>query len=94
MNTNRLIAIAALSTLATFGAHADEFYGSQHALQFDGQRSRAEVQAEALNPVQITNGGTGVLQVTPTGVTRAEVRAEAAAALRAGEIPQGEMAYM
>ncbi|MGE0497705.1 MAG: DUF4148 domain-containing protein [Ramlibacter sp.] len=94
MKATHILAIASLSTLAAFGAHADEYYGSQYAQQIDGQRSRAEVQAEARNPVMISNGGTGVHAVVKSGLDRAEVRAEAAAALRAGEIPQGETGLM
>jgi hypothetical protein len=45
MNTTRLLLAATLAATG-FAAHADEADGSQHALQFDGQRTRAEVQAE------------------------------------------------
>ena len=94
MNTTRLITIAALSAAAAFGAHADEADGSQFAARADSQRSRAEVQAEARNPVRISNGSTGVHAVTQSGVDRSEVRAQAAAAVRNGTIPQGELGMM
>ena len=93
MKTTHFFAIAALSA-AAFGAHADEADGSQFSVQVDSQRSRAEVQAEARNPVKITNGGTGYIGLTQSGVERAEVRAQAAAAVRNGTIPQGEMTVM
>ncbi len=94
MNTTRIFAIAALSAAAAFGAHADEADGSQFSVQVESQRSRAEVQAEARNPVKITNGSTGYIGQTQSGVERAEVRAAAAAAVRNGTIPQGEMTVM
>ena len=93
MKTTHIFAIAALSA-AAFGAHADEADGSQFAAQIDSQRSRAEVQAEARNPVQISNGSTGYIGLTQSGMARADVRAQAAAAVRNGTIPQGEMTVM
>ena len=67
MNT-KLIAIAALSSFAAFGAHA--FQGEQNPLPpqpFESTLSRAEVKAEARNPVKISNGGTGVLVTNSRG---------------------------
>ncbi len=93
MKTAHIFAIAALSA-AAFGAHADEADGSQFAAQIDSQRSRAEVQAEARNPVKISNGSTGVFTLPQSVADRAEVRAAAAAAVRNGTIPQGEMTVM
>lgn len=93
MKTAHILAIAALSTVA-FGAHADEADGSQFAVQVESQRSRAEVQAEARNPVKISNGSTGVFTLAQPMADRAEVRAAAAAAVRSGAIPQGEMTVM
>jgi hypothetical protein len=52
------------------------------------------VRTEAAMPVRISNGSTGVIGVTSSGLKRADVRAEAAAALRAGRIPQGETGLM
>jgi hypothetical protein len=84
MNATKLLSIAALSTLAAFGAHAD-----------DGDtRSVAEVRAEARNPIVVTEGSTGPVAVQATGVTRESVRAQAIAALREGDIPSGEMGTM
>lgn len=94
MKTTQLFAVAAFSALAAFGAHADEADGSQFAVQFNSTRSVAEVRAEALTPVKISNGGTGFVGVTTSGLERSVVRAKAIAALRNGEIPQGEIGYM
>ncbi|MGE0331195.1 MAG: DUF4148 domain-containing protein [Ramlibacter sp.] len=93
MKTAHIFAIAALSA-AAFGAHADEADGSQFAVQVESQRSRAEVQAEARNPVKISNGSTGVFTLPQSVAERAEVRAAAAAAVRNGTIPRGEMTVM
>lgn len=78
MNIQR-IAITALAGFTVFGAQA--FQGEQNNLQpqpFESMRSRAEVRAEALKPVQITNGGTGVAQPTSMA-NRDQVRAGARA---------------
>lgn len=94
MKTTKLFAVAALSAFAAFGAHADEADGSQFAASVTSTRSVAEVRAEALNPVKISNGSTGFVGVTNSGLERSTVRAQAIAALRDGEIPQGELGYM
>lgn len=93
-STTRRIALAAFATLSAFAAHADEADGSDRALSFTSTRSVAEVRAEALMPQRITNGGTGVIGVTSSATTRADVRAQAAAAVRSGRIPQGEAGTM
>ncbi len=93
MKTTHFFAIAALSA-AAFGVHADEADGSQFSVQVESQRSRAEVQAEARNPVKISNGSTGVIAMPQSGTDRAEIRAAAAAAVRNGTIPQGELGVM
>jgi hypothetical protein len=41
-------------------------------------------------PLQITNGGTGFIGVTSSGVTRASVREELVMAIRSGQISHGE----
>lgn len=93
-STTRLIAISAFAALSAFAAHADEADGSERVLSFHSSRSVAEVRAEAAMPVHITNGGTGFIGVTRSAVSRADVRAQAAAALRAGRISQGEIGLM
>ena len=88
---NSTIRLLALSAAA---AHADEADGSERALSFTSTRSAADVRAEALTPQRITNGGTGFIGVTSSGVSRAEVRSQAAAAVRSGRISQGEIGLM
>ena len=46
--TARFLSVAAVAAFAAFGAHADEADGSQFALKFDTNRTRAEVAAEAV----------------------------------------------
>lgn len=90
MNT-KIIAIAALSGFAAFGAHA--YQGEENPLppqQFKSMQSRASVQSEAGRGVKISNGGTGVMAVNST-TDRARVRAAAIAATRDGTANYGEM---
>ncbi len=94
MKTTNLFAVTAFATLAAFGAHADEADGSQYGIKATSVRTVAEVKAEAKTPVKISNGSTGFIGVTQSGTDRAAVRADAAAALRAGQISQGEIGVM
>ena len=90
MNT-KIIAIAALSGFAAFGAQA--YQGEENPLppqQFKSMQSRASVQSEAVRPVNISNGGTGVMAINSTA-DRARVRAAAVAATRDGTANYGEM---
>jgi len=87
----KLIAIATLAGCAAFGAQA--FQGEENPTPpqpFQSMQSRAAVQAQARQPVQISNGGTGVLTPSNAGVDRAAVRATAVAAARAGSRFYGE----
>ena len=94
MKTTKLFAVAALSAFAAFGAHADEADASQFSVTVTSARSAAEVKAEALNPIKISNGSTGFVGVTQSGLQRDTVRTQAISALLNGEIPQGEIGYM
>ena len=94
MKTTKLLAVAALSAFAAFGAHADEPDASQFSVTVTSARSAAEVKAEALNPIKISNGSTGFVGVTQSGLQRDTVRTQAISALLNGEIPQGEIGYM
>ena len=94
MKTTKLFAVAALSAFAAFGAHADEADGSQFTVNVNSTRSVAEVRAEALTPLKISNGSTGFIGLTSSSLNRGTVRTQAISALRNGEIPQGEVGYM
>jgi hypothetical protein len=81
MKSSRLVLAAVLSTIA-FGALADEADGSQNVLQFQGTKTRAEVQAEL---AQHKKAGVNVYSISYNPVmgfqsekSRAEVQAELA----------------
>lgn len=93
MNVSRILSIAALAAVASFGAHADEADGSQFALQAETNRTRAEVQAEAATVAATRSqepAGSRVLSVQ-SSADRAAVRAQAAEAVRTGQISYGEV---
>ena len=87
------IAYAVFATLGlSAGAHA--FQGEQNPLPpapFQSTQSRAEVQAQARQPVQIGNGGTGVARPTAGTLDRAAVRAGALGVTRQGAATYGEV---
>lgn len=94
MNASKFLAVAALSLLASVGAHADEADGSQFALKFEGNRTRAEVQAEAATVAKTRStepNGSRVLARVNSTTDRETVRAQAAEAVRLGKISSGEI---
>ena len=91
-----IAAVAAFASFASFGVHADEADASQFATKFDTNRTRAEVQAEAATVAQtrsIEPAGSRVVTYKSTA-DRAAVRAQAAEAVRTGQIPRGEFSAM
>ena len=88
--SHRILAIAALSGLCTVDAQA--FQGEQNPLPpqpFQSMQSRSAVRAEARQPMQISNGGTGA--APRVGMAdRAEVRAGARAITANGAATYGE----
>jgi hypothetical protein len=93
--TARFLSLAAVAAFVSFGAQADEADSSQFALKFDTNRTRAEVQADAAvaQTRSIEPAGSRVVTYTSTA-DRAAVRAQAAEALRTGQIPSGEFSAM
>ena len=94
--TARFLSVAAVAAFASFGAQADEADSSQFALKFDTNRTRAEVQAEAVVEAKTHSmepAGSRVVTY-PSTADRAAVRAQAAEALRTGQIPHGEFSAM
>jgi hypothetical protein len=93
-----LFAIAALATIVSGAAFAGEADPSgQYALQIEGTRTRAEVQAEAVAAVQ--SGATAPSAIPTSSKVQAPVkstldartvRAQAAEAVRLGQIAYGE----
>jgi len=97
MNAKFLIAAAALATVVSGVARADDApASSQFAIKFDGNRTRAEVMADAARvPAtrSLEPAGSRVLVVPASTVTKQAVRAEAVEALRLGKIPSGEASF-
>ena len=93
MNAKLLIAVAAFAAAASGVARADEADASQFAVKFEGQRTRAEVRAEAATVAarrSIEPAGSRVAAPIQSKVDAKVVRAQAAEALRLGQIPAGE----
>ena len=94
MNTKSIIALAAFAALASTGVRADEADASQYAAQFQGSRTRAEVQAEAVTVAATRStepAGSRIAAPVKSAVDAREVRAQAAQALRLGQISHGEV---
>ncbi|HYE70769.1 MAG TPA: DUF4148 domain-containing protein [Ramlibacter sp.] len=94
MNTKSLLAIAALAVLASTGARADEADASQFAVKFEGNRTRAEVQAEAAKVAStrsVEPAGSRVAAPVKSTVEAQTLRAQAAEAVRLGQISYGEV---
>ena len=95
MNASKLFAVTALAALTSFGAFAGEAdYAEHNAQAFTSVRTVQEVRAEAAqvakNRSTEPNGSRVAPRVT-SSLDRAAVRAETVAAVRAGQIPSGEL---
>jgi hypothetical protein len=97
MKSSKFFAVAALAAVASFGAHADEADASQFVHKFEGNRARAEVQAEA---AKVASGrsfepaGSRVAAPVVSKADRVAVRAEGVQAFRAGQTSQGEIGLL
>jgi hypothetical protein len=94
MNAKLFIAIAAIAAAASGAARADEADASQFAVKFEGNRTRAEVMAEAATVAKSRStepAGSRVAAALQSGVDTKTVRAQAAEALRLGQISYGEV---
>ena len=94
--TARFFSVAALAAFAAFGAQADEADASQFATKFETNRTRAEVQAEASSVAatrSLEPAGSRVVTYSSTA-DRAAVRAQAAEAVRTGQISSGEISRL
>ncbi len=95
MNAKAILAIAALAVAASTGARADSDNVQQHALKFEGSRTRAEVKAEAIAAVKANQGiveyaGSEVMQPIKSTVDVKAVRAEAVQAARQSQNSWGD----
>jgi hypothetical protein len=96
MNAKFLLATIAIAAAASGVARADEADASQFAIKFEGQRTRAEVMAEAARvPAtrSIEPAGSRVAAPLKSSLDVQTVRAQAAHALRLGQIPSGEASF-
>jgi hypothetical protein len=97
MNAKALLAVAAVAAAFSAGARADEADASQFAVQIQGQRTRAEVQAEAAT-VSLTKSfepaGSRVAAPLKSTVDREALRTQTVQAVRLGQIPSGELGAM
>jgi hypothetical protein len=94
MNTKLLIAVAGFAALASGIARAESpDAAGQYAAQIEGSRTRAEVQAEAARiPAtrSLEPAGSRVAAPIQSTVDAATLRAQAAEAVRTGQISYGE----
>jgi hypothetical protein len=93
MNSKAILAIAAFAAIASTGARADEADSSQFAVKFEGNRTRAEVMAEAANVASTRStepNGSRIAAPLKSTLDTKVVRAEAAQAVRLGQISSGE----
>ncbi|RZI63928.1 MAG: DUF4148 domain-containing protein [Variovorax sp.] len=95
MISKNILAIAAISAAAFSGvASANDEFGAPFAIKFEGNRTRAEVMAEAAKVSATRNiepAGSRVAAPLQSSVQAQVVRAQAAEALRLGKIPSGEI---
>ncbi|TAM41770.1 MAG: DUF4148 domain-containing protein [Burkholderiaceae bacterium] len=97
MNATKIFAATAFAALAVVGAHAGEADYAQNVPSFNGERTAAEVRAEAVQKAHNINlepAGSRVAALVNSGIDRATVRNETAIALRAGQIAHGEASMM
>lgn len=93
MNSKALFAVAAFAAIASTGVRADEADGSQFSLNFQGNRLRAEVmtEAQAVAATRSTEpAGSRVAAPLKSSVDAKALRAQAAQAVRLGQISYGE----
>lgn len=96
MNARFLLATLAIAAAASGAARADDVDASQFAVKFEGQRTRAEVMAEAATVSatrSIEPAGSRVIAPMKSSLQAQAVRAQAAEALRLGKIRSGELSF-
>jgi hypothetical protein len=94
MNAKLFIAVATIAAAASGVARADEADASQYVIKFEGNRTRAEVMAEAATVAKNASTEPASSRVIPamkSSVDVKTVRAQAAEALRLGQISYGEI---
>ena len=93
MNSKAILAIAAFAAIASTGVRADEADASQAVIKFEGNRTRAEVMAEAATVAATRStepAGSRIAAPLKSTVDAKVLRDQAAQALRLGQLPRGE----
>ncbi|TAM86350.1 MAG: DUF4148 domain-containing protein [Candidimonas sp.] len=93
MKSSHLFAVTALAVLVSAGAYAEDAVAPEHTPAFQGSRTGAEVMAEAVLAARNRSNepaGSRVAAPVQSSLDRAAVRAQAAEAVRLGQIPSGE----
>lgn len=95
MNAKLLLATVAIAALSGV-ARADEADASQYAVQFQGKRTAAEVQAEAAT-VPATRSqepaGSRVAAAVKSSIDREALRAQAVEMVRTSKTASGEVSF-
>ncbi|MEO5670322.1 MAG: DUF4148 domain-containing protein [Ramlibacter sp.] len=97
MNSKAILAIAAFAAIASTGARADEADASQYVLKFEGNRTRAEVMAEAATVAanrSIEPAGSRVAAPVKSTVDAKALREQVTQAVRLGQLPHGEAGHI
>ena len=97
MKSKAILAIAAFAAVASTAVRADEADASQYAIQFQGNRTRAEVMAEAATVASTRSNepaGSRVAAPVNSTVDAKVLRAETVQAVRLGQIPHGEAGHI
>ena len=99
MNTARILSIAAIAALSSLGAQAqdqfDAVYGINYQAQTQSERTRAEVNADAVQAVAhfkndvVGSAPAAQAATAGTALSRDAVRAEAVTAVRSGTLASG-----
>jgi hypothetical protein len=95
MNAKLLIAIASFAAVAAGAARAET--EAEYTLSFEGSRTRAEVMAEAAKVAATRSNepaGSRVAAPVQSTVDAKALRAEAALAVRQGQISYGELGQL
>lgn len=85
MTATRILSIAAVAAFASFGAQANDLYGTD----FQSQAKSTRVRAEAVQALPNFKNYLPEQQVAAPSASRDTVRAEAITAARAGAIATG-----
>lgn len=92
MNASRILSVAAVAAFASFGAQANDLYGTDFEARVQSTRTRAEVRAEGLKALPDFSKGpiADRAALAQSTLERPAVRLEAVTAARSHKIATGE----